>query len=59
MKRRKKFDCVRMKRQGDAKAQTHITALTAEEQLEYWQEQTLLLRRRQEELRRGHDTRAA
>ncbi len=47
----KAFDCVEMKRQGAALVLRQLAGTTRQQQLEYWQEQTELLRQRQAELR--------
>lgn len=43
----KAFDCVEMKRQGAALVQQRLAGMTRQEQLEYWRQQTDLLRQRQ------------
>ena len=47
----KTFDCVEMKRRGAAIVQQKIAGMTPQEELEFWREQTELLRRAQKEAR--------
>ena len=52
----KTFDCVEMKRKGAELVQQRLAAMTREQQLEYWREQTELLRKRQAALRARNAT---
>lgn len=40
MRIKKDFDCIEMKRRGDAGVQAEIAGMSREEQLEYWRKQT-------------------
>lgn len=42
----KTFDCVEMKHNAAEKIQEKLTGMSSEEQLEYWQERTEVLRKR-------------
>ena len=48
---KKKFDCVEMKRRGAEKIYKLTTGMTLEEHLALWQERTMSLKKRQQELR--------
>ena len=48
--KRKKFDCVEMKRQGAAKVREETAAMSREQELRFWQERSRRLRERQETL---------
>ena len=43
----KTFDCVQMKRRGAELVRQRLAGMTRQQQLEYWRQQTALLRRRQ------------
>lgn len=45
----KTFDCVEMKRRGAVAVQAKTAGMTPEQELQFWREQTDLLRRRQQE----------
>lgn len=47
----KKLDCVAMKRRGAEKLSQQTKHMTLQQRLEFWQEQTRELRKRQEQLR--------
>lgn len=51
MKTKKKFDCVRMKRQGAEQVMKLLEGKSLQEQLEYWQKGTEDLKRLQQKLR--------
>ena len=46
----KTFDCVEMKRRGAKYVYSVIKDMTVEEEVEYWRQQTELMRKRQAEL---------
>ena len=46
--KRKRFDCVEMKRRGAEKIYKQIGRMTQEEQLAFWQARTEVLRKRQQ-----------
>lgn len=52
MKTKKTFDCVRMKREGAERVMKQLEGKSLQEQLEYWQEGTEDLKRRQQEIKR-------
>jgi len=52
-KKRKKFDCVEMKRKGAEKLHKVISGMTLEEELSFWKQGTDELRVRQNEIRRS------
>jgi hypothetical protein len=43
----KTFDCVEMKRRGAALVQEKVAGMTREQELQFWREQTELLRQQQ------------
>ncbi len=45
--KRKRFDCVEMKRQGAAKVPNQTATLTREQELRFWEERSQRLRQRQ------------
>jgi hypothetical protein len=47
----KTFDCVEMKRQGALRVHEILKDMTVEQQIEYWRQQTELMRQRHSELR--------
>ena len=49
--KKKKFDCVQMKRQGAAKVREQTATLTKEQELRFWQERSQYLRQRQAALK--------
>ena len=51
MRRKKKFDCVEMKRRGGDRIYQRLKDLSQEEQIEYWRRRTEELRREQAEAR--------
>jgi len=58
----KAFDCVEMKRRGAALVQEKVAGMTPEQELEFWRQQTELLRQQQKAVlasadRSGHDPR--
>ena len=50
----KTFDCVRMKRNGAEKVQQQTTAMTPEQELAFWREQTDQLCKKQKAVRASH-----
>jgi len=48
--KKKKFDCVEMKRRGAEIVQRKIARMSPEEEVEFWQKHTEALRKKQEEL---------
>ncbi len=52
MMKKKKFDCVAMKRRGAEIVYEQIKDMTIDEELEYWRKGTDELRKKQEELRK-------
>ena len=49
MKRKKKFDCVEMKRRGAALVYERLKGVSPEEEIEYWRQRTEDLRKEQAE----------
>ena len=52
MMKKKKFDCVAMKRRGAERIYEATKNMTTQQQLEYWQQRTDEQRKKQEELRK-------
>jgi hypothetical protein len=50
----KTFDCVEMKQRGAALVQEKTAGMTPEQELEFWREQTEVLRQQQREVREIH-----
>ena len=50
-RRKKKFDCVEMKRRGGALVYERLKGMSAEEEIEYWRRRTEELRKEQAEAR--------
>ncbi len=48
-KKKKKFDCVTMKRRGAERIYEATKNMTTQQQLEYWQQRTGELRKKQDE----------
>ena len=48
-RKKKKFDCVEMKRRGAALLREKLKGMTPEEELEFWRRETEKLRREQAE----------
>jgi hypothetical protein len=46
----KTFDCVEMKRRGAAMVQEKIAGMTPKQELQFWREQTELLRQEQKKI---------
>ena len=47
MKMKKTFDCVEMKHRGAEKVREQTTGMTLEQELEFWQERSRILKQRQ------------
>ncbi len=47
----KTFDCVEMKRQGALRVHEILKDMTVQQQIEYWRQQTELMRQRRAEIR--------
>lgn len=49
----KTFDCVEMKHRGAEKVREQTKDVTLEQELEFWQERSRILKQRQQSIKRG------